>query len=163
MIDKHTGEKEELQDILLAMDQEFTAADSETKLQFQNLRDELQSKSLEDLSNLNAKLQGRIRQLEKAFDQVSCHFQPFTNKELNNYNNQTEGRISKLHQKTNQDEQNTKTIQFNNRKLMRLQKSLAHWRTKITNNSKECDQRNKALKEVFGKPKKYNLNRKRML
>lgn len=46
-----------------------------------------------------------------------------------------------------QDEDNLKNIDQNARKLKRLQKGLNHWRTKMANNVKECEDRNKALKE----------------
>lgn len=46
------------------------------------------------------------------------------------------------------DDQSTKEININKRKIQRLQKNLTHWRTKQANNVRECEERNKALKEV---------------
>ena len=39
------------------------------------------------------------------------------------------------------------TIEMQMRKLQRLQDSLAHWKTKLASNGRECDERNRALRE----------------
>merc|ERR1711988_818254 len=45
------------------------------------------------------------------------------------------------------DQESAKQIERQMRKLQRLQDSLAHWKTKIANNQRECEERNKALRE----------------
>jgi predicted nucleic acid-binding Zn-ribbon protein len=44
-------------------------------------------------------------------------------------------------------QKNSKEIDVTIRKIERLQASLAHWRTKISQNRRECQQRNQALRE----------------
>lgn len=135
---KHENEKEELLDIIFAMEQEFAEAENSARREFQDIRDEIKTHNAEEFSFLRVKLDGRISQMEREFEQAN-----------NSYTSTTEQQITRLKQMTFQDEQNTKTIDLNNRKLKRLHKSLNHWRTKMANNVRECEQRNKALKEVL--------------
>ncbi|PRP75276.1 hypothetical protein PROFUN_15824 [Planoprotostelium fungivorum] len=136
IITKHKDEKEELLDIILAMEEEFNSADQEAKTRFQNARDEIKTRNAEEFGSLRMKLDGQILRLEKEFDHSHT-----------TYTTNTEADITRLKQATGTDETNTRTIDANNRKLQRLQRNLNHWRTKMANNVRECEQRNKSLKE----------------
>merc|ERR1719446_480234 len=48
---------------------------------------------------------------------------------------------------TIKDQQSAKQIEQQMRKLQRLQDSLAHWKQKLATNQRECEERNKAMKD----------------
>ncbi len=118
------------------MEEEYNESETDARQEFQNMRDLIKNQNSSDFANLKLKMDYMIQGLEEKF------------KEANQmYSSTTEQQNSKLKFMRQQDEQNMKTIETNNRKLHRLQKNLNHWRTKMTNNIRECEQRNKALKE----------------
>lgn len=58
-------------DIIAAMEEEFQQAENDMKTEFQNQRDEIKSKNAEEFGFLSLKLDGRIEQMEKEFDQAN--------------------------------------------------------------------------------------------
>jgi hypothetical protein len=74
IVQKHQREKEEILDIIAALEQEFNQAENEAKIEFQNIRDDIKTKSGEELVNLRAKLDGRIEVLEAEFHTVRMNY-----------------------------------------------------------------------------------------
>ena len=79
---------------------------------------------------------GLIEELERHFD--SAHA---------NYMATTEQRTQDFKQLTIKDQESAKTIETQMRRLQRTQDSLAHWKTKLASNQRECEERNRSLKE----------------
>ncbi len=57
-------------DIIAALEQEFNETESEAKIDFQNVREDIKTKNSEELSTLRSKLDARIEQLETEFQAV---------------------------------------------------------------------------------------------
>ena len=93
-------------------------------------------KNSEEYNVLRFTLEGLIEELERHFD--SAHA---------NYMATTEQRTQDFKHLTIKDQQSAKTIEMQMRKLQRLQDSLAHWKAKLASNQRECDERNRALRE----------------
>lgn len=136
IVAKFSREREELLDVLAAMDRDHEEMVTSMLKEFNETRDDIKNRNAEEFSTLRFKLDSRIEQLEKEFETANQM-----------YMTTTDVQIGKLKGMTIQDEISAKTIEINNRKLQRLQKSLSHWRTKMNNNVRECEARNKALKE----------------
>lgn len=67
-----------------------------------------------------------------------------------NYLQNTDQRTQDFKYLTAKDQDLSRDIELKIRKIERLQASIAHWRTKITQNVKECTERNRALEEEKG-------------
>lgn len=67
---KHLDEKEELTNIITAMEKEFEEADSAIRQEFQDMRDDIKSSNAEEFSLLRAKLDSKIQSMEREFEQV---------------------------------------------------------------------------------------------
>jgi hypothetical protein len=70
LISKFEAEKEEMLDIIAAMQEEFNESEQQRKQEFQSLRDEIKNKNAEEFGNLRIKLDAQIEKLEKEFAQV---------------------------------------------------------------------------------------------
>jgi len=118
------------------MEAEFNEQEGEARQQFDSDREEIKGKNSEEYNVLRFTLEGLIEELERHFD--SAHA---------NYMATTEQRTQDFKHLTIKDQQSAKTIEMQMRKLQRLQDSLAHWKTKLASNGRECDERNRALRE----------------
>jgi hypothetical protein len=67
---KFEKEKEYILDVIAAMEQEFMEAENAAKQELQVLRDEIKNKNAQEFAPIRGKLEARIEQLEKLFDQV---------------------------------------------------------------------------------------------
>lgn len=133
---RHLLSKTELVDIMGAVESEEKERDAEEKQEFEQTREEIRNKNLEDLNVLKITLESQIEELEKHFE--SAHL---------NYLQNTDQRTQDFKYLTRKDEELSKEIEIKIRKIERLQSSLTHWRTKIDQNVKECEERNSALRE----------------
>jgi len=136
MTTSHGRHKKELLDIMALMESEFKDHELEARQDFESAREEIKNKNSEDYNVLRFTLEGLIEELERHFD--SAHA---------NYMATTEQRTIDFKHLTIKDQQSAKTIEVQMRRLQRLQDSLTHWRTKLTSNQRECEERNRALKE----------------
>lgn len=59
--------------MIAALEQDFNEADIDAKLDFQNLREDIKTKNGEELSVMRQKLDQRIDELEREFQQVLAH------------------------------------------------------------------------------------------
>ena len=132
----HARHKKEMLDIMATMEAEFNEQEGEARQEFESAREEIKNKNSEEYNVLRFTLEGLIEELERHFD--SAHA---------NYMATTEQRTQDFKHLTIKDQQSAKTIEMQMRKLQRLQDSLAHWKTKLASNGRECDERNRALRE----------------
>lgn len=129
-------EKNELLDIMQAVEAEERDREVEAKQEHEQLREEIRNKNLEDINVLRITLDGNIEELEQHFE--TAHL---------NYLQNTDQRTQDFKYLTAKDQDLSKDIEVKIRKIERLQSSLAHWRTKIAQNVRECAERNQALQE----------------
>ena len=127
--------RKEMSDMMDAMESEFAEVEAEAKHDFESQREEIKNKNSEDYNVLKISLESTIDELERHFDQAHVA-----------YLSSTDARTESFKQLTRSDAQSARIIEKRMRRLMRLQDSLTHWRTKISSNSREWDTRNKALR-----------------
>ena len=118
------------------MEAEFNEQEGEARQEFESAREEIKNKNSEEYNVLRFTLEGLIEELERHFD--SAHA---------NYMATTEQRTQDFKNLTIKDQRARKTIETQMRRLQRTQDSLAHWKTKLASNQRECEERNRALKE----------------
>lgn len=133
---QHEKETAELGDLMRAVDSEEAAKEHEARQEFEQMREMIRNKNLEDIHVLQSFLDNTIEDLERNFE--TAHL---------NYLQNTDQRTQDFKNLTQRDQTLTAEIDVKIRKIDRLQASLSHWRTKISQNNKECEERNKTLQE----------------
>ena len=98
-------------------------------------REEDKNKNSEDYNVLKISLEGTITDLENHFDE-----------QHKAYKASTDARTESFRKLTKNDAASARIIERWMRKLIRLQDSLAHWRTKISTNTREWEERNRLLR-----------------
>ncbi|CEG48042.1 uncharacterized protein PHALS_05519 [Plasmopara halstedii] len=134
LIAQHTMERNELQRIMQAVEQQEKEREAEARQEYEQLREEIKNKNLEDINILRITLDSSIEELEQHFE--SAHL---------NYLQNTDQRTQDFKYLTAKDQDLSRDIEFKIRKIERLQQSLTIWRGKIAQNVHECSERNKAL------------------
>lgn len=135
IVSAHTRQKRDVQDLLEAMEEEFERAEQEAQQEFESQREEIKNRNSEEYNVLKISLESTIEDLEKHFEDAHRA-----------YLQSTDARTQAFKQLTQQDGVSARTIEKRMRKLIRLQDSLVHWRTKIATNSREWEERNRALR-----------------
>ncbi|CAH1801399.1 unnamed protein product [Owenia fusiformis] len=136
MIEQHTKEMTDLQDVVFAMEQNNQERETDAKGEFQSMRDEIKNKNLEEKHALRVQLETAVEDLWYQFQQA-----------LKNYNETTEERKNAFEQLKLKDEKSAKEIEMQMRKLQRIADHIAQLKSKMTANAKECEERNKQLRE----------------
>ncbi|XP_074641564.1 dynein regulatory complex subunit 2-like [Tubulanus polymorphus] len=136
IVDQHNKEITDLQDIMFAMEQNFTERENEAKSDFQSLRDEIKNKNLEEKHALRVQLETAVEDLWQAFQAA-----------LKNYNETTEERKNAFEALKARDEKSAEEIETQMRKLQRISDQIGQLKSKMGQNTKECEERNKNLKE----------------
>ncbi|XP_067650680.1 dynein regulatory complex subunit 2-like [Haliotis asinina] len=136
LVEQHTQEMTDIDDILFAMDQNFQEAENEAKSEFQSMRDEIKNKNLEEKHALRVVLESKVDDLWQQFRQA-----------LQNYNETTEERKTAFETLKAKDEKSAREIELQMRKLQRISDQISNLKLKMSNNSKECEERNRSLKE----------------
>jgi len=136
IVKQHQLEKSELLDIMAAVDAREKAHEAETKTEHDQIREESRNKTLEQIQELRIDLHTTIDELERHFE--SAHL---------NYLQNTDQRTQDFKNLTRMDKESHRLIRRNVKKIEKLQKSRASWIAKINQNKKECEERNRALKE----------------
>lgn len=149
MQDQHKLETKELQDIIAAVESEEGEREAEARQEHEQTREEIRNKNLEDINVLRITLESTIEELERHFE--AAHL---------NYLQNTDQRTQDFKFLTRKDQELSKEIEVKIRKIERLQASLSHWRTKIAQNGKECEERNNALREEKDQIAKHFLQLK---
>ncbi|ELU04099.1 hypothetical protein CAPTEDRAFT_167685 [Capitella teleta] len=136
LVDQHSKEMSEASDIMFAMEQNFNERENEAKSDFQSMRDEIKNKNLEEKHALRVQLEMTVEDLWNQFQAA-----------LRNYQETTEERKKSFEELKAKDEKSAKEIEMQMRKLQRLSDNISSLKTKMGNNAKECEERNKQLRE----------------
>jgi len=135
-IENHSNrQQKEMNDMMTAMEKEFDFNEADARQEFESHREEIKNRNSEEYNVLKISLESTIEDLEHHFEQAHQA-----------YLNSTDARTQAFRKLTKNDAQSARVIEKRMRKLIRLQDSLAHWRTKITTNTREWTHRNKSLK-----------------
>lgn len=118
------------------MEHEFQEAEADARHEFSSLRDDIKNKNLEEKHALRIQLEGNVEDLWRQFQQA-----------LTQYNSATEERKKQFEDLKQKDQKNAKEIEIQMKKLVKLQESISQLKMKMATNSKESEERNKALKE----------------
>ena len=132
---QHATEKTELLDIMAAVEADERERETEARHEHEQIREEIRNRNTEEINVLRITLESQIEELERHFE--SAHL---------NYLQNTDQRTQDFKYLTTQDQTLSKDIEIKLLKIERLKQSLAHWRSKISQNNRECSQRNTALK-----------------
>jgi len=132
----HERERDQLLEIIDAVLAEEAEREVESKQEFDQMREEIRNKNLEDINVLRITLEGKIEELERRFE--NAHM---------NYLQNTDKRTQDFKYLTRKDQELRKDIEHKIRKIERLQSAKNHWMTKINQNEKECKERNSHLQD----------------
>jgi dynein regulatory complex subunit 2 len=133
---KFNNEKHELRMVIEAIDDEEDGKDTEAKHSFEQLREEIRNRSLEEINMLRISLDAQIEELENHFE--TAHL---------NYLQQTAQRTHDFKELTQTDQRLSKDIEVKRKKIDVLQTSIQQWRAKTRQLSRETEERNRLLKE----------------
>eukprot|EP00899_Mesostigma_viride_P021782 jgi/Mesvir1/29605/Mv21460-RA.2 len=136
IINAHARQKKDIADMMAAMESEFEEAEADARQEFESQREEIKNRNSEEYNVLKISLESTIEELERHFEQAHAA-----------YLASTDARTQSFRELTERDAASAHIIEKRMRKLVRLQDSLAHWRTKIASNGREWEQRNQALRE----------------
>ena len=132
----HFSETRDLDNIMAAIDSEERDHETETSLEYEQMREEIRNKNLEEINMLRIGLDSQIEDLEQHFE--TAHL---------NYLQTTDQQTRDFKYFTKKDQELSREIEIKIRKTERLQASLHHWRTKLVQNVRECAQRNQLLSD----------------
>lgn len=136
VLSQHAREKKELLDIMNHVENEFNDSEAEARQEFESQCEEMKNKAMEDLNLLNMVMMTAIEELERHFE--SAH---------HNYVNNTESRTQKFKALSAKDRDCAQEIQRKAQRLQRLQDAVNNWKLKISGNVRECEDRNRLLRE----------------
>lgn len=136
MTEKHLQEVNDLSDIMFAMEQNFQDRENEAKSEFQSMRDEIKNKYMEEKHSLRGNLETAVEDLWVQFQAA-----------LKNYNETTEERRTAFEALRSKDESCASEIEGQMRKLQFLSDEIAKQKGKMAANARECEERNRSLKE----------------
>ncbi|XP_072510650.1 dynein regulatory complex subunit 2 [Notamacropus eugenii] len=135
IIDQHEQEMRYLQDVYLAMEQNFTDTEYEAKLEFQSMWDDLKNKNLEEKHFLRMQLESTVEDLWRRFQDA-----------LKNYTDATEDRKLAFETLKTKDEKSSKDIEVQMKKLQKIQDSIAILRAKVSVHTRENEEQNKHIR-----------------
>jgi hypothetical protein len=136
ILHKHQTEKRELLEVMAAMEKEFDETEQDARHEFESHCEEIKSKSSEELNVLKMQLEALIEDLEKMFENARKAYK-HANETL-----QVKYRNLKLN-----DQKSARDIERKTKEMKKLQESVAQCRARIASNARECEERNKALRE----------------
>ncbi|XP_053560929.1 dynein regulatory complex subunit 2 [Bombina bombina] len=125
-----------IQNVTLAMEQNTLESENEAKLDFQNTRDEVKNKNLEEKHALRVVLEGAVENLWKQFQQA-----------LKNYTESTEDQKIAFEALKAKDEKTSQEIDMQMKKINKIQESIALLRSKIAAHARESGQQNQQVRE----------------
>ena len=136
IVEKHQSVKGELIEIIDLVEHQFLDSEAEAKQDFDSYCEELKNKNQEDCNLLKITLEAKIEELESHFA-----------KSADAYDQTTRQRTQQFRTLTEKDRKSAREIETQLKKLQRLQDTLVNWRMKIAGNVKECEERNRLLRE----------------
>ncbi|XP_055483169.1 dynein regulatory complex subunit 2 isoform X2 [Psammomys obesus] len=110
IVDQHDKEIRYLQDVFMAMEQNYMDSEYESKLEFQSMWDDLKNKNLEEKHFLRLKLENIVEDLWRKFQDA-----------LKNYTDATEDRKVAFETLKVKDEKSSKEIEMQMKKIQKLQ------------------------------------------
>ena len=135
-MNKFKNEKHELNMVIEAIDEEEEGKNIESRHSFEQLREEIRNRSLEEINMLRISLDAQIEELENHFE--TAHL---------NYLQQTAQRTHDFKELTQTDQRLSKDIEVKRKKIDVLQTNIQQWRAKTRQLSRETEERNRLLKE----------------
>ncbi|XP_048221198.1 dynein regulatory complex subunit 2 [Perognathus longimembris pacificus] len=135
IIDQHDKEIHYLQDVFMAMEQNYIDAEYESKLEFQSMRDDLKNKNLEEKHFLRLQLENIVEDLWRRFQEA-----------LKNYTDATEDRKIAFEALKVKDEKSSKEIEEQMKKIQKLQEAISISRGKIAVHTRESEEKNQVVR-----------------
>ncbi|KAM5333977.1 dynein regulatory complex subunit 2 [Glossophaga mutica] len=136
IIDQHENEIHYLQDVFMAMEQNYIDAEYESKLEFQSMWDDLKNKNLEEKHFLRMQLENVVEDLWRRFQSA-----------LKNYTDATEDQKIAFEALKVKDEKSSKEIEAQMKKIQKLQDSVIVLKGKIMAHSRESDEQNQCVRD----------------
>lgn len=135
IIDQHEKEIHYLQDVFMAMEQNYIDSEYESKLEFQSMWDDLKNKNLEEKHFLRIQLENIVEDLWRRFQEA-----------LKNYTDATEDRKIAFEILKVKDEKSSKEIEAQMKKIQKLQESITISKGKIMMHSHESEDKNQYIR-----------------
>ncbi|CAD7681502.1 unnamed protein product [Nyctereutes procyonoides] len=135
IIDQHEKEIHYLQDVFMAMEQNYIDSEYESKLEFQSMWDDLKNKNLEKKHFLRLQLEN-IVDLWRRFQEA-----------LKNYTDATEDQKIAFETLKVKDEKSSKEIEAQMKKIQRLQDAIIILKSKILVHSRESEDQNQYIRK----------------
>ena len=123
-------------EVMSQMEKEFDEQEQDARHEFEGLCEEIKSRSSEELNVLKMQLETLIEELEKMFENARKA-----------YKHQNELLQMKYKNLKVTDQRSAKIIERQTKDMKKLQDAVAQCRARINSNARECEERNKALKE----------------
>lgn len=134
MLGKFSREKRELGAIIEAIETEEDGRNNEAKHAFEQLREEIRNRNLEEINMLRISLDAQIEELEQHFETAHLNYLSQTAQRTHDFKN-----LTRLDQKLSAD------IEKKKKKIDNLQTTIQHWRAKMRQLSRETEERNRLL------------------
>ncbi|XP_052604815.1 dynein regulatory complex subunit 2 isoform X1 [Peromyscus californicus insignis] len=135
IIDQHEKEIHYLQDVFMAMEQNYIDSEYESKLEFQSMWDDLKNKNLEEKHFLRLQLENIVEDLWRRFQDA-----------LKNYTEATEDRKVAFETLKVKDEKSSKEIEMQMKKIQKLQEAIAALKGKIVAYGREGEWQNQCIR-----------------
>lgn len=135
IIDQHEKEIHYLQDVFMAMEQNYVDSEYESKLEFQSMWDDLKNKNLEEKHFLRLQLENIVEDLWRRFQDA-----------LKNYTDATEDRKIAFETLKVKDEKSSKEIEMQMKKIQKLQEAIGILKGKIIAHSRESEWQNHCIR-----------------
>merc|ERR1711959_639277 len=132
----HKRLTKEMKDVNDALEKQLQQAEQELRTEFEGLQADYRGKHEEEKQVMKVTLETSVGDFERMLDSA-----------YNTYYDSTRKQTEKYKSLQRKDLGDSRKIDGMQKRCARLQESLQHWRTKISNNMKEAEARNKALKE----------------
>lgn len=136
VVAKFKKEKRSLQSIVDAIEKEEEDRENESKHAFEQMREEIRNRNLEDINMLRISLDAQIEELEAQFE--TAHL---------NYLQHTAQRTHDFKELTQNDQRLSLDIEQRRKKIDVLQITIQHWRAKIRQLTREAEERNRLLRD----------------
>ena len=136
MLIKFRQEKKELTAVIETIESDENDREAEAKHSFEQLREEIRNRNLEEINMLRISLDAQIEELEQHFE--TAHL---------NYLQQTAQRTHDFKELTQNDQRLSHEIELKKKKIDNLQTTIQQWRAKIRQLNRETEERNRLLLE----------------
>lgn len=136
VIDQHEKEITNIKDILFAMNLQHEEISSEFQSEYDSKRDDVRTKDMEEREILKTELEMVISDLWELFQQA-----------LNNYKHSTADKQAEFEKLRANDIKSAAMIERQTRKLNRLADKVNTIKSRMSNQQRECEQRNQNLKK----------------